>query len=81
MLVRKSDRKAVSNVKVISGIECVRQHRLVIAVTNISKESKKRKSYEPRLKLRVLKSAEGREKFQERIQEKAEAVSTATSVE
>ena len=81
VLVRKFDRKNVSNVKVISGIECVQQHRLVIAVINIGKESKKRKMFAPRLKLRLLKCAEGREKFQEGLQEKAEAVSTATSVE
>merc|ERR1712044_65526 len=80
-MVKKSNRKSVTNIRVILGIECVQQHRLVIADLNIERTTMGKKKPAPRLKLRKLMTEEGEERYQARLQEKAEAVSTATSIE
>ena len=54
----------MTNIKIIPGIECVQQHRLVIADLNMGKTTKEKKKSAPRLKLRKLMTADGKERFQ-----------------
>ena len=81
VMVRRADRRMVSNVKAIAGVECVQQHRLVIADLAIGKVKKNKKPFVPRLKLWKLNTTEGRERFQAGKQEKIEEINSASSTE
>ena len=51
ILVRKSDRKVVKDVKVISGEECVSQHRLLVCDIVVKNAKEVKRKYRPRRKV------------------------------
>ena len=51
ILVRKSDRKVVKDVKVVSGEECVSQHRLLVCDIVVKNAKEVKRKYRPRRKV------------------------------
>ena len=68
ILTRVSDRKSVQNTKTIPGEECVRQHRLLVAVFKFARVADKRKKkYVPKLKVWKLKDDHYKRLFAEKV--------------
>lgn len=65
LLVKRRDRHAVQNAKVIPGEECVSQHKLVIGDIKIPRTKRSNKTFVPRLKVWKLKDDNEKERFAE----------------
>ena len=81
VMVRRGDRRMVSDIKVIAGLEIVQQHRLVVAVLLLPALKKCKTKHKPRLKLWKLNTVECREKFQNGVLKDAEKVNGAKGIE
>ena len=55
VMVRRTDRYRVADVKAIAGLECVQQHRLVIADIEMGMNRKEKRIHLPRLRLWKLR--------------------------
>jgi hypothetical protein len=80
LLVRKCDRNAIRNVKVIAGEECVAQHRLLVSDILIKGANKSKKKYLPRLKVWRLKENSVKEEFAQAVIDKKNEVTESQDV-
>ena len=69
ILVRGRDRKYVMNWNSVGGLECVKQHKLVICDMKWRKQKSLKKKYEPRIKVWKLREGDTREKFKKMVTE------------
>ena len=69
ILVRGRDRKYVINWNSIGGLECVKQHKLVICDMKLKEQKRLKKKYEPRIKVWKLREWDIREKFKKMVKE------------
>lgn len=73
VLIRKGERKVVSNVKVVQSEACIPQHKLVICDMNLmNRVEKKREVFVSKCKVWKLKDAEPQLKFEEKMKLKAD---------
>jgi len=81
MLVRRANRRKVTNVKAIPGLECVQQHSLIVADLNLWMIRKHKKKFVPKLKLRKLKDEDSRADFRRKVLERANTIEEANRPE
>ncbi|MBJ5695526.1 hypothetical protein JGG83_23020, partial [Salmonella enterica subsp. enterica serovar Derby] len=82
ILLRKTDRRKVRNIKVIPGEECVTQHHLVVEDFVTRKLQKKGKQlHAPRLRVWKLQDKNVQSRFAEALRAKGEAVTERSDVE
>ena len=68
IMIKRSDRNLVTDVKVIPGEECATQHQLLVADMNISKPKEAKKKFTPKRKVWRLKEEETRLSFLTELQ-------------
>lgn len=82
VLVRKSDRAMVKDVKVIRGEPCIPQHKLLVCVLIVDNHVKSRnKDFVSKCKVWKLKEAEVQGDFYERVRERASKRAEGEDVE
>ena len=67
VLVRERDRKFVINWNSVGGLECVRQHKLVLCDMRLRGWKGEKKKYEPRIKIWKLREREKMEEFKKKV--------------
>jgi len=80
LLMRKCDKRMVTNVKVIAGEEVVSQHRLLIGDYKIEGMRKSKRKFVPRLRVWKLKDKNVGSTFMEKVKLDTNRVSEATKV-
>ena len=82
MMVRKSDRGIVRDVKAIPREECIQQHKLLIGVIELREQAKKkRKIFVSKCRVWKLKQQDIRNRFHNRIQNCSEGRSVDGDIE
>ena len=70
ILVRSRDRRYIINWNSVGGMECVKQHKLVMCDMKLREQrGLEKKKYEPRIKIWKLREWDIREKFKKRVKE------------
>jgi len=80
LMMRRRDRRMVTNVKIIAGEELVKQHRLLIGDYKIEGVKKSKRRFAPRLKVWKLKDETVGSTFANRVTMDAKRVSDAKDV-
>ena len=81
IIVRQEDKAKVRNVKVIPYEECVPKHKLLVMDMQFSTRKRRRKKFEPRVRVWKLKEEKTCEEYQSMVKDKvAEAEWKCTDV-
>ena len=71
-MVRQEDKSKICNVKVITSEECVRKHKLLVMDMWFKATKRRRRKFDPRLRVRKLKEEKTCEEYRCMVRDKVE---------